>query len=271
MILIDIMASLKIFAILVVVLSLKSTVFGQDTVRPVRVFSKQSRDTEACVGTNLLQCSKDCASLMACMGDGTSPKWVSKCQSSTPYCTVAGKSANCAPSVGTCTPPDPTTNGDCTGAGYYPDASDCTKSILCGGVGQYLSTFKCPNGYVYSSSDSLCKRGIACSNVVCPKDPVLAPYTPNAHFFYYCEANKKPIVFQCEGELERFSATGGCQFVCPGEDKYAKDDTSYYQCYREGNVLKYTIENCPTGYLYDKTTKICVKAPVVPPVDPPPG
>uniref|UniRef100_A0A336KMD4 CSON010844 protein n=1 Tax=Culicoides sonorensis TaxID=179676 RepID=A0A336KMD4_CULSO len=224
-------------------------------------------EAETCKTDNFLECNAACDSFNFCNGAGSTPSGSQLCAAATPYCETTPTGAQCQATEGTVCKPAPLKS--CTGIGYYPDLTNCSNYAVCGGDKTApIITYTCPTGFYYSSKDTFCKKGLTCAKVTCPTtNSLVAPLAADPQYYYFCQPNKAPIVYKCKDNME-FKVGSGCTFVCPSEGRFNIDGKTYYFCYRDGTILKYSILACSETSTFDDTLKMCVGTPSEPETDP---
>uniref|UniRef100_A0A336M6D6 CSON010817 protein n=1 Tax=Culicoides sonorensis TaxID=179676 RepID=A0A336M6D6_CULSO len=261
------MKSFKLISLLLCINHALSLVIDQNNVTygiaslTQEVSPAEGTEEKACRNANQVQCNAACNSIIVCLGADTDPIATAQCGPTTPYCETIGTTATCQATPGTGCKPSNTQNS-CTGEGYFPDVTDCTKYTLCDKADSPpLFNYQCPAGFVYFSSEAYCRRAIPCVKVTCPTtNSTIAPYTPNPEFYYVCQPGQAPIVRKCEKNWQ-YRAGSGCTFICPGEGRFFRTTNSYYFCYRDGTVLKSEVYSCPEGTSFDETLERCKTTP----------
>lgn len=90
----------------------------------------------------------------------------------------------------------------CTGAGYYPDPTVCSRYYFCasaGATGDKIATYQCPTGFVYNPATTMCKQSTECKPVDCSVDPEgYVAYPADNRYYAYCRVGEDPVIIKCE-------------------------------------------------------------------------
>lgn len=149
----------------------------------------------------------------------------------------------------------------CTGTGTYPDPDNCKTYYICTAAGAEAFLMSCPTGYAFDSINKNCKKAPLakdCATIKCTASAFVV-YPADKSYYAYCNADLRPLVFQCP-QGEQFDVlTSGCKFVCSAEGYFAgPENTSFYLCFKSGTTMSFIKQFCPTGLVYDAIKTNCV-------------
>lgn len=190
-------------------------------------------------------------------------------------CPQAGNCTTTAPE--TCTapsPPKPSTAYDCSGKGYFPDVTSCTKYFFCTDELEAYA-FDCSEypGTVYDQRSTRCvaaAQGPACAKLSCANLAVrVQVYAADPRLYAVCRSRDaaQAIVVRCPDDKVMNVAANKCENGCLSAGRYkpddATDDKTYIECVAQsGNKLSApTRRQCPGASKFDDTRGQCVASP----------
>lgn len=199
-----------------------------------------------------------CFSVLTCNGaenlaNQTCPTTDKYCDSALNACT-ATKPADCEMT---------TSDFNCIGEGAFPNPNNCQTYFFCSAAKADAVTWECPANYVYDALNGFCKRKVYAADCVvikCITANTFVAHTGNPNFYAFCNADLKPLLFQCPKNKQYSS---GCKYVCKTAGYHmgsTKDEA--YLCSKNGAKWDQSIYTCPATYEYNASFN-CVKSPTV--------
>ena len=175
----------------------------------------------------------------------------------------------------------------CTSVGYFPgkvlfisayflnnaiflckiDPENCSQYFICDAAAGRSRVYECPKYYVYNAITQACKLKFwltDCVQINCTYNKnKYVVYTGDRSYYAYCMGTE-PLMFRC-ADPDNFvfnPVSEACEFVCKVDGRVAdiQDEMMYYECYRVGFALVSRHMQCPIGFVFNNTTKLCARS-----------